>query len=49
METISKIRYRKFIKKVNPDLDKYTNMNIFKDKVEEAKNTIKKTGVPKLP
>jgi hypothetical protein len=31
----------------NPDLDRYANKELFKDKVEKANQILKKVGLPK--
>lgn len=37
-----------FISRVDPSLEKYKNMDLFKDKVEEMTAIVKKFGLPKM-
>jgi hypothetical protein len=50
MKTVSKAKSskKKSTVKIDPALDKYHNVNLFKEKVEEATSVIKRVGLPKL-
>jgi hypothetical protein len=46
MKTKQKIKYPKI--KVNKELNKYTNVELFPEKVRIANERLKRTGIPKM-
>lgn len=48
MEKELKRDFRPKLKKVDKSLDRYLEMNLFKKKVDEANETLKKYGLPKF-
>ena len=47
MKTTASDNLRPVIIKVDKSLNKYANQGYFKEKIDEAKSTLKKVGLPK--
>lgn len=50
MKTIKELNTKKIpVVRIDNSLEKYLDMPLFKEKVENANNTLKTVGLPRLP